>query len=656
MEERVSSHSRGILRPSCVAVSRLGFIGDYGLSHAVITGDWYGARHHPVRRIFWTEHGEDGERARAIFEALRDRRRHRPHQGGARCGGGPRWDPERHPDRRERGRGDSDLQAGDLDRRRGDFRRIHPEGVPGDAPGSDRERTECRRGAPRIPERRSGIREARGRARRPSNRCSKATIHSGVEAVQRPVPEIAVPPDSSPGDGRGDREADRGAPVDGRAERGRFAGNVRCHGSDRLAAGFDLWGSARLHQSGLHGRRARSRNRPRVRRNSPEGDRGRRPGEHLPSRLRLRDAGDHHGFNALRNPDDARTGAKDAFVPSRRRRVADARDRARNRVAPLLHTKHRRWESGRDRNQPREYDEGGSRGDRADLRKEVRPPHRGPLVARLRKIREPNPADPMKIPRSHPRYDSLVRRERLVRAWKEGIAVPEGLIAHGRGEAWDYLFGEETSAPALVAERAAAAHLLAAERPVISVNGNVAALAAREVVQLARAIPARMEVNLFHRTEARMAKIVRILERAGARDVLGKDPNARIPGIESKRALSHRDGVIGADVVLVPLEDGDRAEALVRMKKVVISVDLNPLSRTSQRATIPIVDELTRAILNIKKFVEELRADASEVARIRRAYRRNGNLGAVFSFLEWRLTHLRRSLFRGGKRSRSPKR
>src|SRR3989442_6471846 len=210
----------------------------------------------------------------------------------------------------------------------------------------------------------------------------------------------------------------------------------------------------------------------------------------------------------------------------------------------------------------------------------------------------------MKIPRSHPRYESLVRRERLVRGWKEGIVVPEGFIAHGRGEAWDYLFGEETSAPALVAERAAAAVLLAASRPVISVNGNVAALAPREVVRLAKAIPARIEVNLFHRSEPRVRRIARTLERAGAHDVLSLRPNARIPGLESKRALSHRDGVFGADVVLVPLEDGDRAEALVRMGKAVISVDLNPLSRTSQRATIPIVDELTRAILNTKKFVE----------------------------------------------------
>src|SRR2546425_637867 len=224
----------------------------------------------------------------------------------------------------------------------------------------------------------------------------------------------------------------------------------------------------------------------------------------------------------------------------------------------------------------------------------------------------------MTIPRSHPRYESLVRRERLVRAWKDGVVVPEGLIAYGRGEAWDYLFGEGTSAPALVAERAAAAHLLAASHPVISVNGNVAALAAREVVQLARAIPARIEVNLFHRSESRVKKIVRILERAGGRDVLGLQPNARIPGIESKRALSHRDGIFRADVVLVPLEDGDRAEALVHMGKVVISVDLNPLSRTSQRATIPIVDELTRAILNTKKFVEELKENPEEAGRVLR--------------------------------------
>jgi 4-phosphopantoate--beta-alanine ligase len=262
----------------------------------------------------------------------------------------------------------------------------------------------------------------------------------------------------------------------------------------------------------------------------------------------------------------------------------------------------------------------------------------------------------MKIPRSHPRYESLLRRETLVRAWKAGIVVPEGLIAHGRGEAWDYLLGEGTSAPALVAERAAAAYLVAAKHPVISVNGNVAALAARDAVRLAKAIPARLEVNLFHRSADRVRRIVQLLERSGARNVLGLHPNARIPGLESKRAVSHRDGIFGADVVLVPLEDGDRAEALVRMKKTVISIDLNPLSRTSQRATLPIVDELTRGLRNIEKFVTDLKSDPREVSRLRKAYQKDGNLRAVYSFLEWRLDRLRRGAARGVRRtSKRPK-
>jgi len=49
----------------------------------------------------------------------------------------------------------------------------------------------------------------------------------------------------------------------------------------------------------------------------------------------------------------------------------------------------------------------------------------------------------------------------------------------------------------------------------------------------------------------------------------------------------------------VPLEDGDRCEALVKMGKTVIALDLNPLSRTARMATLTIVDELTRALPNI---------------------------------------------------------
>ena len=248
----------------------------------------------------------------------------------------------------------------------------------------------------------------------------------------------------------------------------------------------------------------------------------------------------------------------------------------------------------------------------------------------------------MKIPRSHPRYTSLMAREKLVRAWKAGIVVPEGLIAHGRGEAFDYVFGEETSAPALVAEKAAAAFLVRAKRPVISVNGNAAALAAREVARLAKVIPATIEVNLFHRSTARVDRIVRLLKRAGASDVLGTRPDARIPRLESERARVHRVGIYGADVVLVPLEDGDRAEALVRMGKVVISIDLNPLSRTTLSAAVPIVDELTRALPNVEKFVREFADDPREAARIAHTFDKTGNLRAVYSFMNWRLRNLTR--------------
>ncbi len=84
------------------------------------------------------------------------------------------------------------------------------------------------------------------------------------------------------------------------------------------------------------------------------------------------------------------------------------------------------------------------------------------------------------IPPGHPRYRSLVVREQLVRFAREGIVAWEGLIAHGRGEAFDYLLGERTTPSAALAERTAAAMLLSAERAVISVNGNTAALAAGE--------------------------------------------------------------------------------------------------------------------------------------------------------------------------------
>ena len=116
----------------------------------------------------------------------------------------------------------------------------------------------------------------------------------------------------------------------------------------------------------------------------------------------------------------------------------------------------------------------------------------------------------IEIPPDHPRYHSLIIREKLVRGFREGYVVPQGLIAHGRGEAFDYILGETTIEPARKAMRAAVALMLLAKHPVISVNGNVAALVAEDIVRLAELVNAKIEVNLFYRTPERVRKIAEI--------------------------------------------------------------------------------------------------------------------------------------------------
>jgi 4-phosphopantoate--beta-alanine ligase len=202
-----------------------------------------------------------------------------------------------------------------------------------------------------------------------------------------------------------------------------------------------------------------------------------------------------------------------------------------------------------------------------------------------------------RISRSHPRYRSLLVRDGLAKAHRTGLVVPEGLIAQGRGEAFDYLLGERTTPSARRAERMAALWLARADRPVVSVNGNVAALAADRIARLQRALPRiGVEVNLFHRSPGRAGKVASALRAAGVLEVLGVHPRSRIPGLPSDRARVDGRGIGRADVCLVPLEDGDRTDALRALGKRVISIDLNPMSRTSRSADLPIIDELTRAL------------------------------------------------------------
>ncbi|MDE1812415.1 MAG: phosphopantothenate/pantothenate synthetase [Thaumarchaeota archaeon] len=204
----------------------------------------------------------------------------------------------------------------------------------------------------------------------------------------------------------------------------------------------------------------------------------------------------------------------------------------------------------------------------------------------------------MLIPKTHPRATSLYIREKLVHGFREGLVVEEGLLAHGRGEMFDYLIGEKTTKTSHKAIKAAASALLAAKSPVISVNGNFVALCAKEIVELSKITGAKIEVNLFYSSEKRKRAISKILRKNGAKEVLGIDSKfaKRIPKLDSARRIVDKRGIFSADVVLVPLEDGDRTIALKKFGKNVITFDLNPMSRTAQTADITIVDNVIRGM------------------------------------------------------------
>jgi len=204
----------------------------------------------------------------------------------------------------------------------------------------------------------------------------------------------------------------------------------------------------------------------------------------------------------------------------------------------------------------------------------------------------------MNIPKSHPRYLSLQVREKLVNGFDNDLVAKEGLLAHGRGEAFDYLIGEKTTKSAKDAIKAASIMLNQAENSVISVNGNFAALCPKEIVQLAKITNSKIEVNLFYSSEKRKKAISKILKKSGAKEILGidKKQSTKLKGIDSARRIVDKNGIFSADVILVPLEDGDRTIALKNTKKKIITFDLNPLSRTAQTANVTIVDNVTRAM------------------------------------------------------------
>lgn len=214
------------------------------------------------------------------------------------------------------------------------------------------------------------------------------------------------------------------------------------------------------------------------------------------------------------------------------------------------------------------------------------------------------------IPKSHPRYESLLLRDKIVKASKEGYLAESAMIAHGRGEAFDYLIGEKTTYPAKRAMYVAVAALLLSNNPVISVNGNATALACDEIIELARSVNAKIEINLFYRTDDRVKIITQLYKDHGYKEILGSldDDIEYLNEIKNSRSSASKTGIYSADTILIPLEDGDRAEILKKSGKNIITIDLNPLSRTSKMSDVSIVDNVVRALPFMTKIAGDLKS------------------------------------------------
>jgi len=156
--------------------------------------------------------------------------------------------------------------------------------------------------------------------------------------------------------------------------------------------------------------------------------------------------------------------------------------------------------------------------------------------------------------------------------------------------------------------KVAVAAMLTASHPVISVNGNICSLVPEELVELSEITNAPLEINLFYYRKEREDAILKALDDAGAKEVLGTHdrPSTTIPELSSNRRKVDPDGIGLADLVLVPLEDGDRTEALSKIGKFVITIDLNPISRTAVYSNITIVDNVIRTMPLMVQYAREM--------------------------------------------------
>jgi 4-phosphopantoate--beta-alanine ligase len=211
------------------------------------------------------------------------------------------------------------------------------------------------------------------------------------------------------------------------------------------------------------------------------------------------------------------------------------------------------------------------------------------------------------INKDHPRYQSLLYREKIVEAHKNGILADSGMIAHGRGETFDYLIGEKTTDNSKNTIKVAACYFLTRKRPVLSVNGNTTALVSEDIAELSKILDIPVEINLYYRTPERIKNIEAVYKKLGVKEILGTDDDDFIdtPDLNGPRSPVSIEGINKADLIFIPLEDGDRAEKLAALEKDIVNVDLNPLSRTAITSTVTIVDNIVSVMPLLIDYVKK---------------------------------------------------
>ena len=188
------------------------------------------------------------------------------------------------------------------------------------------------------------------------------------------------------------------------------------------------------------------------------------------------------------------------------------------------------------------------------------------------------------------------------------------------------------------------AKLLLSSTPVISINGNVASLVPDEIIEFSRISKIQLEINLFHRTKKRIDLVNTLLRDHGGKKILGTNNRyiTQLPDLKSNRRFVDTRGIFKADVVFVPLEDGDRAESLMTLNKEVITVDLNPFSRTAKTSNITIVDNIVRVIpLMITKYIEMRKLSKDNLNQILEKYDNDKNLNSAIVHISNRLKKLK---------------